>query len=53
MKFGASCDLSKVIGITAGWKDFSRKGAKTQSAAAFPKDFLCAFASLREKSSIV
>jgi hypothetical protein len=30
-------------------RSFSRKGAKTQSAAAFPKDFLCAFAPLREK----
>ncbi len=25
-------------------EDFSRKGAKAQSAAAFQKDFLCAFA---------
>jgi hypothetical protein len=30
-------------------EDFSRKGAKTQSAAAFPRGFLCAFAPLREK----
>jgi hypothetical protein len=28
---------------------FSRKGAKTQSAAAFLRVFLCAFAPLREK----
>jgi hypothetical protein len=28
---------------------FSRKGAKTQSAAALPMAFLCAFAPLREK----
>jgi len=28
---------------------FSRKGAKTQSAGAFLKGFLCAFAPLREK----
>jgi hypothetical protein len=34
----------------AAEKDFSRKGAKAQSAAAFPKGFLCAFAPLREKS---
>jgi hypothetical protein len=27
----------------------SRKGAKAQSATAFPKGFLCALASLREK----
>jgi hypothetical protein len=31
-------------------QDFSRKGAKAQSAAAFSKDFLCAFAPLREKN---
>ncbi len=31
-------------------EDFSRKGAKTQSAAAFTRSFLCAFAPLREKS---
>jgi hypothetical protein len=31
-----------------GQEDFSRKGAKTQSAAAFLKVFLCAFAPLRE-----
>jgi hypothetical protein len=31
-------------------EDFSRKGAKAQSAAAFSKDFLCAFAPLREKN---
>jgi hypothetical protein len=30
-------------------KSFSRKGAKAQSAAAFPDGFLCAFAPLREK----
>jgi hypothetical protein len=30
---------------------FARKGAKTQSAAAFAKVFLCAFAPLRAKSS--
>jgi len=29
---------------------FSRKGAKTQSAAAFLRGFLCAFAPLREKN---
>jgi len=29
--------------------DFPRKGAKAQSAAAFLKGFLCAFAPLREK----
>jgi hypothetical protein len=29
---------------------FSRKGAKTQSAAAFLQGFLCAFAPLREKA---
>jgi hypothetical protein len=28
---------------------FSRKGAKTQSAAALPRALLCAFAPLREK----
>ena len=31
-------------------KDFSRKGAKTQSAAAFLKSFLCVFAPFREHS---
>ena len=31
-------------------KDFSRKGATTQSTAVFLMAFLCAFASLREKS---
>jgi hypothetical protein len=31
-------------------EDFSRKGAKAQSAAAFLRGFLCAFAPLREKS---
>ena len=30
-------------------EDFSRKGAKTQSAAAFLRGLLCAFAALREK----
>ena len=30
-------------------EDLSRKGAKAQSAAAFLKGFLCAFAPLREK----
>jgi len=30
-------------------EDYSRKGAKTQSAAAFRRGFLCAFAPLREK----
>jgi hypothetical protein len=30
-------------------EDFSRKGAKAQSAAAFLKVFLCAFAPSREK----
>jgi hypothetical protein len=34
-------------------EDFSRKGAKAQSAAAFLNGFLCAFAPLREKSSLV
>jgi hypothetical protein len=32
-------------------RNFSRKGAKAQSAAAFLKSFLCAFAPLRERSS--
>jgi hypothetical protein len=32
-------------------EDFSRKGAKAQSAAAFLKGFLCAFAPLRENIS--
>src|SRR5215217_5087143 len=32
-------------------EDLSRKGAKAQSAAAFLKGFLCAFAPLREKYS--
>jgi hypothetical protein len=31
----------------------SRKGAKAQSAAAFLKTFLCAFAPLREKYFLV
>jgi hypothetical protein len=35
--------------ILHGETDFSRKGAKQQSAAAFLKGFLCAFAPLREK----
>jgi hypothetical protein len=34
-------------------KIFSRKGAKAQSATAFLKGFLCAFAPLRERSSPV
>jgi len=36
-------------GVLMPGKNFSRKGAKTQSAAALPEVFLCVFASLREK----
>jgi hypothetical protein len=59
--FGVWCNASiRVLGTrgdsSSGFarkvpyrEDFSRKGAKAQSATAFLKGFLCAFAPLREK----